>query len=62
MFTAFNLGRLMNIIDKNVFKEFLREPASLYFVKPALLQQFAVLRRLYLPSPKICFVQIKTAA
>jgi transposase len=43
MFTAFNLRRLMNIIDKNVFKEFLRELASLYFVKPALLQLFATL-------------------
>lgn len=31
MFTAFNLRRLINIIDKNAFKKFLRELASLFF-------------------------------
>lgn len=38
MFTAFNLRRLINIIDKNEFKKFLSELASLYFVKSASLQ------------------------
>ncbi len=31
MFTAFNLRRLMNIIDKNVLKEFLKELVLLFF-------------------------------
>jgi transposase len=62
MFTAFNLRRLINIIDKNAFKQFLRELASLFFAKLTSLQLFAALRRLHLPSPKICFIQIKTAA
>ncbi len=30
MFTAFNLRRLMNIVDKNVFKKFLEELAFLF--------------------------------
>jgi len=30
MFTAFNLRRLMNIVDKNVFKKFLRELSFLF--------------------------------
>jgi len=37
MFTAFNLRRLMNIIDKSLFKKFLSELASLFFDKTALL-------------------------
>src|SRR3982750_3208014 len=51
MFTAFNLRRLINIIDKNVFKQFLKELASLCFVKPASLQPFAALKSpcLFLP-------------
>ena len=40
VFTALNLRRLMNIIDKNIFKKFLGELASLFFVKPALLNPF----------------------
>jgi transposase len=36
MFTAFNLRRLMNIIDKNVFKKFLSELDSLFFAKTVL--------------------------
>ena len=35
MFTAFNLRRLMNIIDKNGFKQFLKELALLFFGKTA---------------------------
>lgn len=58
MFTAFNLRRLINIIDKNVFKEFLRELASLYFVKPTSLQLFAVLTLLsFLPSSFVYFIK-----
>ena len=40
MFTAFNLRRLMNIIDKNLFKEFLRELASLFIAKTVLAKAF----------------------
>jgi hypothetical protein len=61
MFTAFNLRRLINIIDKNLFKKFLRELASLYFGKSALLQLFSASTRLHLPSRKFCFIQIKQA-
>lgn len=40
MFTALNLRRLMNIIDKNRFKQFLRELASLCSVQSISLQLF----------------------
>jgi len=39
MFTAFNLRRLMNIIDKNAFKKFLSELASLCLAKTHLAKQ-----------------------
>jgi len=32
MFVAFNLRRLMNIIDKNEFKKFLQELAFLFLI------------------------------
>jgi hypothetical protein len=38
MFTALNLRRLMNIIDKNAFKKFLEELALLFLVKIALIK------------------------
>jgi transposase len=41
MFTAFNLRRLINIIDKNLFKEFLQELASLFDIQTALLKLFS---------------------
>lgn len=40
MFTAFNLRRLINIIDKNLLKKFLRELASLFFSKRGLSKPF----------------------
>lgn len=40
MFTALNLRRLINIIDKNLFKKFLAELASLFFVKTVLPKAF----------------------
>ncbi len=40
MFTALNLRRLMNIIDKNVFKKFLSELASLFYYKTPSLKSF----------------------
>ena len=33
MFVAYNLRRMMNIIDKNIFKKFLQEPGFLFFGK-----------------------------
>lgn len=38
MFVAYNLRRLMNIIDKNTFHKFLKELSLLLFVKTALLK------------------------
>lgn len=40
MFVAFNLRRLMNIIDKNSFKKFLKELVSLFFRKPGVPNLF----------------------
>src|SRR5215216_4610726 len=38
MFTALNLRRLMNIIDKNAFKKFLVELVQLFFVQMAFIK------------------------
>ena len=40
MFTALNLRRLMNIIDRNLFKEFLKGLVSLFFAKTGQLKAF----------------------
>lgn len=40
MFVAYNLRRLINIIDKNSFKKFLQELAFLFFEKKRLLKTF----------------------
>jgi transposase len=40
MFTALNLRRLMNIIDKDLFKKFLKELVRLFFVKASKLKPF----------------------
>jgi len=44
MFTAFNLRRIMNIVDKNVFKKFLEELAFLFFQNSTSLNQNKVIR------------------
>lgn len=41
MFVAFNLRRLMNIIDKNSFKKFLKELVPVVFLKTSLLNVIA---------------------
>ncbi|MEI6950850.1 IS1182 family transposase [Paraflavisolibacter sp. H34] len=41
MFTAFNLRRLMNILDKNALKEYLRALAQTFFTKTTLLKAFS---------------------
>ncbi len=38
MFTAYNLRRLINIIDKNLFKKFLRELWLVFFTKTSFLK------------------------
>ena len=38
MFTAYNLRRLINIIDKNLFKKFLQELCSLFFEKKGVFK------------------------
>ena len=60
MFTAFNLRRLMNIINKNVFKEFLKELAFLFSIQTASQKLFSVQRRLCISYQG--FFQIKTRA
>jgi len=55
MFIALNLRRLMNIIDKNAFKKFLREFALLFFAKTALLNPFSALTPTRIFFPLLCF-------
>jgi transposase len=45
MFVAYNLRRLMNIIDKNMLTKFLKELAPLFFPKPALLKAITTILR-----------------
>jgi len=42
MFTAFNLRRMMNIIDKNEFKKFLKELALIFSQKTILGNVFCI--------------------
>jgi len=42
MFTAFNLRRMMNIIDKNEFKKFLKELALIFSQKTILRKLFCI--------------------
>lgn len=44
MFTAFNLRRLINILDKKVFKKFLEELAFLFLIRTPSLCQFSTSR------------------
>ena len=53
MFTALNLRRLMNTIDKNVLEKFLRGLASLFYAKTVLSKAF--LTHLRLPIFKTIF-------
>jgi vacuolar-type H+-ATPase subunit H len=62
MFTALNLRRLMNIIDKNMFKRFLRELASLFVLKTALLKLFSASTKPHIASPDFCYIEIKSSA
>ena len=60
MFTAFNLRRLINIIDKNAFKKFLRELTSLFFDIMTSLKLFSAPTRLQILS--LSFFQAKIKA
>jgi hypothetical protein len=56
MFTALNLRRLINIVDKNEFKELLKQLASLFTIQTSLVQLFRALTLLcFLQSPFISF-------
>lgn len=51
MFVAYNLRRLINIIDKNSFKKFLQELAFLFFGKKRLLKSFkAKIKHCFFPA------------
>jgi hypothetical protein len=41
MFTAYNLRRLMNIVDKNALKQYFSELASLWFAKTTSVKSFS---------------------
>lgn len=49
MFTAYNLRRLMNLIDKNDLKKYLQGPAKLFFVKTIEIELYICFK----PIPKI---------
>lgn len=65
MFTALNLRRLMNIIDRNTFKAFLRELALFFFTARTIVRRILVLLKapaflstFFLPQKKaaaMCF-------
>jgi hypothetical protein len=61
MFAALNLRRLMNIIDKNGFKQFLKELVSFFFGKRASLNRFTATALLWILS-RTFFMPYKKAA
>jgi hypothetical protein len=62
MFTALNLRRLINIIDKNVFKKFLRELALLFVAKIVSLKLSWASTRLHIVSLTFLQTRIKATA
>jgi len=58
MFVAFNLRRLMNIIDKNEFKKFLQELAFLFLTKwTSLKVKRLAISVSFLPNPNYSFLK-----
>jgi len=54
MFVAFNLRRLMNIIDKNEFKKFIQELAFLFLTKwTSLKAKLLAVSVLFLPKHQL---------
>ena len=45
MFVAYNLRRLMNIIDKNILTKFLKELVPLFFLKTGLVKAISIILR-----------------
>lgn len=62
MFTALNLRRLINIIDKNVLKKFLKELVLYFFGKTAILKRFALSALPRFDGINFCLSKIKLAA
>ncbi|MBD0332561.1 MAG: transposase, partial [Chitinophagaceae bacterium] len=62
MFTAYNLRRLMNSIDRNALKKFFQELVKLYFVVNASLKQTLALLAILFSSTTFYLPQKKTAA
>ena len=44
MFVAYNLRRMMNILDKIIFKKFLQELGFLFFEKTTYVNENAIVR------------------
>lgn len=61
MFTALNLRRLMNIIDKNVFKKFLRELASLLAIQNSLTKTIFLFKKTLCSFTTVSRIKIKSA-
>jgi len=58
MFVAFNLRRLMNIIDKNEFKKFIQELAFLFLTKwTSLKVKRLAISGSFLPSLNYSFLK-----
>jgi len=58
MFVAFNLRRLMNIIDKNEFKKFIQELAFLFLTKwTSLKVKRLAVSVLFLPNLNYSFLK-----
>lgn len=62
MFTAFNLRRLISIVDREVLMQFLRELALLFWPITALLNSIAAKIRLRMMALTFLHFQIKVAA
>ena len=61
IFTALNLRRLMNIIDKNAFKKFLREPGFSICYPNSFTRAIFLLKAAPFSSLQFCKIKIKTA-
>ena len=61
IFTALNLRRLMNIIDKNVFKKFLRELGFSICYPNSFTRAIFLLKAAPFSSLQFCKIKIKTA-
>lgn len=60
MFTAYNLRRIINIVDKNVLKKFFEELAFLFFEKTIFSNENKVIRMIpFFENTKFnCFLRV----